>query len=223
MGATTTARRTCAAVTLEMPIWRDLALASHVVESADGVFDGDRAKVDPVHVVQRKALQAEHAQAVLDVPSQSLGPVVHREDRLGLPPMATVGRDDRVVAARQVGTDGVLQPTLVVDATPDMSVCGERSSGRSLRSLATTISTVALRLVNDTRYRLPAGVFTADISKALLAARTLDFGGVLVNEVPTWRADQQPYGGLLDSGNTREGPAWSIRDMTEERLVVLCA
>jgi acyl-CoA reductase-like NAD-dependent aldehyde dehydrogenase len=49
----------------------------------------------------------------------------------------------------------------------------------------------------------------------------LDFGGVLVNEVPTFRADQQPYGGLRDSGNTREGPAWSVREMTEERLIIL--
>jgi acyl-CoA reductase-like NAD-dependent aldehyde dehydrogenase len=51
--------------------------------------------------------------------------------------------------------------------------------------------------------------------------RTLDFGGVLVNEVPTWRADQMPYGGIRDSGNTREGPAYSIREMTETRLVVI--
>ena len=48
---------------------------------------------------------------------------------------------------------------------------------------------------------------------------TLDFGGVLVNEVPTWRADQMPYGGIRDSGNTREGPAYSVREMTETRLV----
>ncbi len=53
------------------------------------------------------------------------------------------------------------------------------------------------------------------------AARELDFGGVLVNEVPTWRADQMPYGGVRDSGNTREGPAYAVREMTEERLVVI--
>jgi acyl-CoA reductase-like NAD-dependent aldehyde dehydrogenase len=48
----------------------------------------------------------------------------------------------------------------------------------------------------------------------------LDFGGVIVNEVPTWRADQMPYGGVRDSGNTREGPPYTVREMTEERLVV---
>ena len=50
---------------------------------------------------------------------------------------------------------------------------------------------------------------------------TLDFGGVLVNEVPTFRADQQPYGGLRDSGNTREGPRYAVEEMTEARLVIL--
>ena len=60
-----------------------------------------------------------------------------------------------------------------------------------------------------------------DVTALLEAARTLDFGGVLINEVPTWRADQQPYGGLRDSGNTKEGPAWSVREMTEERLIIL--
>jgi len=64
-------------------------------------------------------------------------------------------------------------------------------------------------------------VFTADVAKALRAVRSLDFGGVPVNEVPTWRADQQPYGGVRDSGNTREGPAYSVREMTETKLVVL--
>ena len=79
----------------------------------------------------------------------------------------------------------------------------------------------ALALANDSRYGLQAGVFTADLGRALQAARTLDFGGVLINEVPTWRADQMPYGGLRDSGNTREGPAYAVREMTESRLVVL--
>jgi acyl-CoA reductase-like NAD-dependent aldehyde dehydrogenase len=51
----------------------------------------------------------------------------------------------------------------------------------------------------------------------------LDFGGVTVNEVPTWRADQMPYGGIRDSGNTREGPAYAVEEMTERRLVVIQA
>ncbi|MEI2706081.1 MAG: aldehyde dehydrogenase family protein [Ilumatobacteraceae bacterium] len=76
-------------------------------------------------------------------------------------------------------------------------------------------------MANDTKFGLQAAIFTADVTTALRAVRELDFGGVLVNEVPTWRADQQPYGGLRDSGNTREGPAYSVREMTEIRMVIL--
>jgi acyl-CoA reductase-like NAD-dependent aldehyde dehydrogenase len=81
----------------------------------------------------------------------------------------------------------------------------------------------ALRLANATRYGLQAAIFTPDLALALRAARELDFGGVLVNEVPTWRADQMPYGGVRDSGNTREGPHFAVREMTETRLVVIDA
>ena len=66
-----------------------------------------------------------------------------------------------------------------------------------------------------------AGIFTASLATALRAARELHFGTVLVNEVPTWRADQMPYGGVRESGNTKEGPASAVREMTEERLVVI--
>src|SRR5689334_816871 len=76
---------------------------------------------------------------------------------------------------------------------------------------------------NGTDYGLQAGVFTGSISTALAAAQALDFGGVTVNEAPTFRADQMPYGGVKGSGNTKEGPAYTIREMTEERLVVLQA
>ena len=113
------------------------------------------------------------------------------------------------------------RPPLVVDATPEMKVCSQEVFGPVVAVTRYDDFDDALRMANDTRYGLQAGVFTADVTKALHAARTLDFGGVLINEVPTWRADQQPYGGLRDSGNTREGPAWSVREMTEERLIIL--
>ena len=61
----------------------------------------------------------------------------------------------------------------------------------------------------------------ASLDNALRAAQELDFGGVTVNEAPTFRSDQMPYGGVKDSGNTREGPHYAVREMTEERLVVV--
>ena len=79
----------------------------------------------------------------------------------------------------------------------------------------------AIALANDSDYGLQAGIFTADLGTALRAARELEFGGVLINQVPTFRADQQPYGGLRDAGNTREGPAYAVREMTELRFVMV--
>src|SRR5690606_32339368 len=79
----------------------------------------------------------------------------------------------------------------------------------------------AIELANGSDLRLHAGIFTNRLDAALRAARELDFGGVLVNEVPTLRADQQPYGGVGDAGNTREGPAYAIEEMTHLRVVTL--
>ncbi len=79
----------------------------------------------------------------------------------------------------------------------------------------------AIALANATRYGLQAGVFTRQLETALRAARELDFGGVTINEAPTFRADQMPYGGVKESGNTREGPAYAVRELTEERVVVV--
>jgi acyl-CoA reductase-like NAD-dependent aldehyde dehydrogenase len=116
---------------------------------------------------------------------------------------------------------GVLRPTVITNARHDMKVCAQEVFGPVVTITVYDDLDDALRQANDSKYGLQASIFTSDISKALKAVRTLDFGGVLVNEVPTWRADQQPYGGLRDSGNTREGPAFSVKEMTEVRMVVL--
>ena len=79
----------------------------------------------------------------------------------------------------------------------------------------------AIEMANGTEYGLQAGVFTTNIGKALGAAEQLDFGGVTINETPTFRVDQMPYGGTKMSGNTREGPRYTVREMTEERVVVI--
>jgi acyl-CoA reductase-like NAD-dependent aldehyde dehydrogenase len=79
----------------------------------------------------------------------------------------------------------------------------------------------AIELANDTDYGLQAGIFTRDLNRAFAAIEGLEFGGVTVNQAPTFRVDQMPYGGTKGSGNTREGPYFTVREMTEERTVVL--
>lgn len=117
--------------------------------------------------------------------------------------------------------DGVLLPTVIANATPTMKVCAKEVFGPVVTITAYDALDEAIALANDSEYGLQAAIFTTDIGKALKAVHALDFGGVLVNEVPTWRADQQPYGGLRDSGNTREGPAFTIKEMTEIRMVII--
>ena len=98
-----------------------------------------------------------------------------------------------------------------------------RSSARSASSTRSTRSRTRTRARTAPSTGCRPGVFTGSISTALAAAEALEFGGVTVNEAPTFRADQMPYGGVKGSGNTKEGPAYTIREMTEERLVVLQA
>ncbi len=117
----------------------------------------------------------------------------------------------------------LLEPTVLTGVLPDMKVCTEEVFGPVVGVAAYDDVDEALRLANDTRYGLQAAIYTNELDIALRAARTLDFGGVLVNEVPTWRTDQMPYGGIRDSGNTREGPAYAVREMTEERLIIVQA
>jgi glyceraldehyde-3-phosphate dehydrogenase (NADP+) len=78
----------------------------------------------------------------------------------------------------------------------------------------------AVRKVNDSEYGLQAGVFTNNLEKALVAFENIEAGGVVINDVPTYRIDHMPYGGVKASGLGREGIKYAIEDMTEPRLMV---
>jgi acyl-CoA reductase-like NAD-dependent aldehyde dehydrogenase len=117
--------------------------------------------------------------------------------------------------------DGLLQPTVLADVTPEMKVSCQEVFGPLCTVSPYDSFEEAFELANATEYGLQAGIFTANLKTALAAAAALEFGGVTVNEAPTFRADQMPYGGVKESGNTKEGPHYAVREMTEERLVVL--
>ncbi|HZB85763.1 MAG TPA: aldehyde dehydrogenase family protein [Gaiellaceae bacterium] len=117
--------------------------------------------------------------------------------------------------------DGLVRPTVLADVTPEMKVSCLEVFGPLCTVTAYGTLDEALDLANGTEFGLQAGIFTSNVQTALAAGRALEFGGVMVNEAPTFRADQMPYGGVKASGNTREGPPYSVREMTEERLVVL--
>ena len=117
--------------------------------------------------------------------------------------------------------DGLLRPTVIANPAPTDKVQSEEVFGPVVTLTRTGSLDDAIELANSTRYGLQAAIFTAEIEPAMQAARRLEFGGVIINEAPTFRADQMPYGGVKASGNTREGPLHAVREMTEERLVVL--
>ena len=137
---------------------------------------------------------------------------------------AAVADGARVVTGGQVrnlGANGVLEPTLLAGVTTAMDVSATEVFGPVVGVASYTSLDEAIAMANDTRYGLQAGIFTTNIATAMAAARRLEFGGVMVNEVPTWRADQMPYGGVGESGNAKEGPAWTVREMTIERMVAI--
>jgi acyl-CoA reductase-like NAD-dependent aldehyde dehydrogenase len=117
--------------------------------------------------------------------------------------------------------DGLIKPTVLAGVADDQKVSCEEVFGPVAIVNAVDSIEEAIARANGTRFGLQAGIFTASIDTALRAADELEFGGVTINEVPTFRSDQMPYGGIKDSGNTKEGPAWAVREMTEERLVVI--
>jgi acyl-CoA reductase-like NAD-dependent aldehyde dehydrogenase len=115
----------------------------------------------------------------------------------------------------------LIRPTVIANPGRDDEVSCEEVFGPVCTVTAVDSIDEAIELANGTRYGLQAGIFTSSLDSALRAAQELEFGGVTVNEAPTFRSDQMPYGGVKDSGNTREGPHYAVREMTEERLIVV--
>jgi len=115
----------------------------------------------------------------------------------------------------------LIRPTVIANPGRSDEVSCEEVFGPVCTVTAVDSIDEAIELSNATRFGLQAGVFTNRLDTALRAAQRLEFGGVTVNEAPTFRSDQMPYGGVKDSGNTREGPRYAVRELTEERLVVV--
>jgi acyl-CoA reductase-like NAD-dependent aldehyde dehydrogenase len=117
--------------------------------------------------------------------------------------------------------NGLIRPTVIARPPRDAKVSCEEVFGPVVTVTPYETLDEAIELANSTRYGLQAGIFTANVKTAMRAARELEFGGVTVNEAPTFRADQMPYGGVKASGNTREGPAYAVRELTEQKVIVL--
>jgi acyl-CoA reductase-like NAD-dependent aldehyde dehydrogenase len=134
--------------------------------------------------------------------------------------------DEAVQAGAQVVTGGkrdgaFYQPTILDQVDPRSRVSSEELFGPAVVISRFSSVDEALSLANDSRFGLAAGVFTQDIDRAMRFARELDSGNIHINWSSQWRADLMPYGGLKHSGMGKEGPKYAIREMTEEKLVVV--
>ncbi|HUG14388.1 MAG TPA: aldehyde dehydrogenase family protein [Thermomicrobiales bacterium] len=134
--------------------------------------------------------------------------------------------DAAVSEGARVLTGGAAQgrfyePTVIVDADPASFVCSREAFAPIVTVFPVPDWKTALAKINDSVFGLQAGVFTASLEHALLAFESLEVGGVIINDIPVYRIDHMPYGGVKDSGLSREGLRYAIEDMTETRLMVL--
>ena len=111
-------------------------------------------------------------------------------------------------------------PTILINVNPNLPVACSEAFGPILIVNSYTNFNDAIKAVNNTDFGLQAGVFTNNMNKALGAFNQLDVGGVVINDIPTFRVDNMPYGGVKDSGFGREGIKYSLREMTEIKLLV---
>ena len=127
----------------------------------------------------------------------------------------------RVTGGGRNHDGAVLMPTVLAGVTPDMEVSKTELFGPAVGVASYDTFDEAVGMANNSRYGLQASVFTSSLQRAMEAAERIDFGSVLINEQPNWRTDQMPYGGVRDSGTTKEGPPYAVEEMTRERLIII--
>ena len=119
-----------------------------------------------------------------------------------------------------ISEGNILLPTIILDADNSLQVSCQEAFAPIVVINKVNTSEEAFDLVNDSRYGMQAGLYTNDVHLALDAAEKLHVGGVMINDVPTFRVDHMPYGGVKESGMGREGVKYAIEEMTELKLVV---
>ncbi len=138
--------------------------------------------------------------------------------------LSWIGQAEQAGASTLLGgtvTDGVLAPTVLLDVPDEVDAWDEEIFGpvvcvRTVADFAEAVATA-----NRSRYGLHASVFTSGLHTTLRAIQDLEVGGVVINAVPGFRADNMPYGGIKDSGAGREGPRFAIEEFTVTRMAII--
>jgi glyceraldehyde-3-phosphate dehydrogenase (NADP+) len=156
-------------------------------------------------------------------PSTDVGPMIDESEAARIDEWvqeAVRGGARVLTGGRRLG-GALYAPTVLADVPVDAKVCAQEVFAPLVAVFPFDDFDAALREVNRSKFGLQAGVFTADLDRTLRAFDTLEVGGVMVNDVPTWRVDHMPYGGVKESGLGREGPRYTIEEMTELKLMVI--
>ncbi len=153
-----------------------------------------------------------------------IGPVISENEAVRLEAWV---REAEVQGAKVLNggkhTGSMFEPTILVDVTPQMQVMCLEAFGPLVSVIPFNSFEQAVEMVNDSVFGLQAGVFTQNYGHMLQAIKKLDVGGVMINDVPTYRVDQMPYGGVKDSGLGREGARFAIEEMTNIKMIMLNA
>jgi len=115
---------------------------------------------------------------------------------------------------------GVFQPTILSNVATNSKVSCQEVFAPVVIVNAIQSVEQGINEINNSDFGLQAGIFTNDINAAFHASKKLQVGGVLINDIPTFRVDQMPYGGVKESGNGKEGLKYAIEEMTEMKLVI---
>jgi acyl-CoA reductase-like NAD-dependent aldehyde dehydrogenase len=156
-------------------------------------------------------------------PATDVGPMVEEQEAARVDAWvqeAVAGGARVLTGGRRLG-GALYEPTVLANVPADAKVCAAEVFAPLVGLFRYTDFQDALREVNRSTYGLQAGVFTTNLEQTLRAFDELEVGGVIVNDVPTWRVDHMPYGGVKDSGLGREGPRYTIEEMTEPKLLVI--
>lgn len=155
--------------------------------------------------------------------STDVGPMIEESEaeRIDAWVKEAIGSGARVLTGGRRLGGAMYAPTVMADVPSDAKLCAEEVFAPLVGLYRVSSLGDAIEEVNRSRFGLQAGLFTRDLPGTLLAYDTLDVGGVIVNDVPTWRIDHMPYGGVKESGLGREGPRYTIEEMTEPKLLVI--